>query len=49
MVVQVAGTIGRFSVGAVVTWLVNTVVLVGMSRVATDLAAFNFLGDDSKQ
>lgn len=41
------GEVGTFDVPALVNWIVNTIVLMGVSRFFADLVAFNFL-EESK-
>ena len=45
---EVTGTVGRFDFAAFISWLVNTVVLLGVSRFVADIVAFNLLGKDSE-
>ena len=45
---EATGTVGRFDFAAFISWLVNTVVLLGVSRFVADIVAFNLLGKDSE-
>ena len=45
---QVVGSIGTFDLSALVAWLVNTVVLMGVSRFVADVVAFNFLSESER-
>ena len=40
---QITGEVGTVDVAAIVNWVVNTIVLMGISRFFADLVAFNFL------